>query len=148
VRISSINQAVSIAFYFLAAVSVAGLILFLRSIEKYTPHNVTIAKAGLRDAELTGYIVTYLLPFLVVSFNDWALSVSLGILLFVIAVLYIQSNLIHINPLLSLLGYHLFEVETEEGKVSALICRHPYVRTGSTLEVISLGDYVLVEKEK
>ena len=124
------------------------LVLFLRSVERYTAHDVIIAKTSLRDAELASYVVTYLLPFLVSSFSDWLSLLSLVILLLVIAVLYIQSNLIHINPMLNILGYHLFEVETGEGKVSALISKRSYVRSGSTIEAISLSDYVLLEKMK
>ena len=64
-----------------------------------------------------------------------------------IAVLYVRSNLIYINPILNLLGYRLFEVETESGKISALVCKRDYVKTGSPIAVVSPEDYILLEKK-
>ena len=92
------------------------------------------------------YIVTYLLPFLAVKMSDKMDLASLGLLLFVVGVLYVNSNLIHTNPILSMMGYHLFEIEDSEKKTSTLICKRQYVRTGSQLNAISIGDYILVEK--
>lgn len=142
------NLDVGIAFYLLAFLSGAGLVLFLKAVQRYTPHEILVAKTSTKDSELTGYVVTYLLPFLAFSTSNWTLLVSLGVLFAVIAILYVQSGMIHINPLLSILGYHLFDVETQEGKVSALISRRIYVRTGSALKVVSLSDYILMEKIK
>jgi hypothetical protein len=135
----------AVSFYTITLLSVAVLVLFIDSAKKYSPHNVTVTRVESRGAELTSYIVTYLLPFVAVSFSDLATTVSLAILLGVIAILYVQSNLIHINPLLNILGYHLFEAEIEGGKSTALISRNKYVRGGSTIEVVSLGDYVVME---
>lgn len=55
--------------------------------------------------------------------------------------------MIYINPILNIVGYHIFEIHDGNGKVTALICKRPYVRAGIDIKVISLGDYVLLEKE-
>ena len=140
------NLVAGLMFFLLAALCAVALALFLRSVQRYTPYDIVVAKTSARDSELTSYVVTYLLPFLAFSSSSWALLVSVAVLFTVIAVLYVQSGMIHINPLLSLLGYHLFDVETQEGKTSALICRHLYVRTGSTLKVVPLSDYIVMER--
>ena len=145
VRTSVENLALAVFFYALAVLSVTALVLFINTAKNYSPHNVVVARVESRGAELTSYIVTYLLPFVAVSLNDLATTVSLAILLGVIAIVYVQSNLIHINPLLNILGYHLFEAEIEGGKSTALISRNAYVRGGSTIEVVSLGDYIVME---
>ncbi|MCU1224677.1 MAG: hypothetical protein JWQ42_2770 [Edaphobacter sp.] len=92
------------------------------------------------------YIVTYLLPFLAIKLSDSMDIASLGLLLFVVGILYVNSNLIHTNPILSIMGYHLFEIEDENKKTTTLICKRSYVKTGSKIRVVSIGDYVLLEK--
>ena len=92
------------------------------------------------------YIVTYLLPFLAVKMNDKMDVASLGLFLSVVGVLYVNSNLIHTNPILSIMGYHLFEIEDSDRKTLTLICKRAYVRTSSELNAVSVGDYVLMEK--
>ncbi len=145
IRSSLESLPIALVFYAITGMSVITLTLFLNTVKQYSSHTVTVVKVESRDSEMTSYIVTYLLPFLVVSFNDPATTVSLAIMLGVIAIVYVQSNLIHINPLLNVLGFHLFEAETEDGKLTSLICKHTYVRTRSTLNVVSLGDYIMME---
>jgi hypothetical protein len=92
------------------------------------------------------YIVTYILPFLAIKLTDPADVISLGLLLVVVGILYVNSNLIHTNPVLSLMRYHLFEIEDGDKKAATLICKRIYVRVDSELRVVSVGDYVLLEK--
>jgi hypothetical protein len=105
-----------------------------------------IASVVSRDGDAMSYIVTYLLPFLAVNFKQVGDVVSLGIFIFVIGLLYVNTNMIYTNPALNLAGYHIFEVQDAEGKTTALVCKRTYIRTGSELDVVSLGDYVLMEK--
>ncbi|MCJ7766902.1 hypothetical protein MUP79_00725 [Candidatus Bathyarchaeota archaeon] len=140
------NQTVSLSLYVIAMISVLFLWLFLRYEKRFVSHSVIITRVSQRDADMMSYIVTYLVPFTSVSFNDLRNGIALCILLAVVAILYVRSNLIYVNPILNLLGYHLFEVESEDGKVSALISRRPYLRTPSTISVISLGDYAMLEE--
>jgi hypothetical protein len=122
------------------------LLFFLWYGKHLTPHNVTFTHVSPRDADTMSYIVTYLVPFVDISYTAVSKSIALGILLVVVAILYVSANLIYINPILNLLGYHIFEVESEGGKVSALICRHSYLRTPASINVISLGNYTMLEK--
>jgi hypothetical protein len=55
--------------------------------------------------------------------------------------------MIHTNPVLNIVGYHIFEIEDGNGKTTALICKRSYIRTNSEINAISLGDYVLLEKK-
>ena len=68
-------------------------------------------------------------------------------MLSVIGVLYANSNMIHTNPMLNIAGYHIFEIEDGDGNTMALVRERSYIRTGSELNVISIGDYVLLEKD-
>jgi len=135
----------------LVAISLLSLLFlarFMKSAKHLALFHVTIKRVVSRDAEVMAYIVTYLIPFLGISVSDLVDAVSLSIMLGLIAVLYVRSNLIYINPILSLWGYRLFEVETENGKISALVCKRDYVKTGSPIAVVSPEDYILLEKKE
>lgn len=64
-----------------------------------------------RDADAMSYVVTYLVPFVASTPSTSAGLLSLLLLYLVIALIYVQGNLIYINPVLSLLGFRLYEVE-------------------------------------
>jgi len=130
-----------------SGLSVVVLFVFLRNARKLTADRIKVDSVVSRDGDAMSYIVTYLLPFLAVKLNDVTDAASLGIVLFVIAILYVNSNMIYTNPVLNIAGYHIFEIQDAEGKTTALICKRAYVRTGSEIAVISVGDYVLLEKK-
>ncbi len=58
----------------------------------------------LRDGDVMSYIVTYLLPFLAVKLNDPTDLISIGIVFIVIGLLYVNSNMIHTNPVINIGG--------------------------------------------
>jgi hypothetical protein len=130
----------------ISAISIVVLWIFLRQARTLGADRVVIASVVSRDGDAMSYIVTYLLPFLAVNFKQVGDVVSLGIFIFVIGLLYVNSNMIYTNPALNIAGYHIFEVQDAEGKTTALVCKRTYIRTGSELDVVSLGDYVLMEK--
>ena len=93
------------------------------------------------------YIVTYLLPFLAVKLNDPTDVISLGMFFVIIGLLYVNSNMIHTNPVLNIFGYHIFEIEDSAGKTTALVSKRAYIRIDSEIDAVSIGDYVLLEKK-
>ncbi len=142
------NRVVSLSLLGVAIVSVLTLFGYLRVAHSLAPHGITVNDATSKDGDAMSYIVTYIIPFLDAPMNEPLKAISLGILFAVLGVLYINSNLIYTNPMLNLHGYHVFQIETTEGKVSALITRRSYIRAGSDFLVAPLGDYVLLEIEK
>ena len=144
--LNSSDAWVTLVFFGIAFGSIIVLFLFLRTYREITPYSVTLKSVSSRDSDAMSYIVTYLLPFLGISFKEVLSAVSFVIFIVVIGIIYVSSNMVYINPILSFRGYHLFEVEDEAGKVSALICKRPYVSAGSTINVVSLGDFAIMEK--
>jgi hypothetical protein len=130
-----------------AALSVVVLFVFLNTAQRLAADKIKVDSVVSRDGDAMSYIVTYLLPFLAVKLNDIIDVASLGIVLLVIAILYVNSNMIYTNPVLNIAGYHIFEIQDADGKTTALVSKRAYVRTGSEINVISAGDYVLLEKK-
>lgn len=131
----------------LTVISMGWLLLFLRRALGLARVSIEITRATSRDGDIVSYIVSYLLPFLAIDFSRLADVASLAVLLVVIALLYVHSNLIYVNPLLAALGYHLAEIEESNGKVSILVSRRPYVRPNTRLRVIPAGDLISVEAQ-
>ena len=63
-----------------------------------------------KNSESIGYIATYIIPFLFQSFNGFYEYISVLFLLVIIYRIYINSTLLLINPILSIL-YNLYEIE-------------------------------------
>ena len=136
---------VSGALIIISLGSVAILRLYLNLAAKLEPSFLNAQRTQPRGSETAGYIVTYLIPFVGLDLQSSSDLVALGALLAVIGFLHVNSNLFYINPVLNLLGFHLFEVDTEGGKPSALLTKRSYIQPGERLRVVSLGNYVLME---
>ena len=96
------------------------------------------------DAEATSYIVTYVIPFLALPSDTWEHGVALVILYLVLCILYVTTNMVHINPMLNLLGFHLYQI-TEAGNEYALIARRR-VRRGEYIKACKISSEVLLGK--
>lgn len=66
-----------------------------------------------RNSESIGYIATYIIPFIFQSFNTWYEIFAFIFLMIIIYRIYVNSNLLLINPILSF-KYSIFEIEYEE----------------------------------
>ena len=98
-----------------------------------------------RDGEAMSYIVTYIIPFLALPADDRDKGAALVVFFVTLAVIYVNSQMIHINPMLNLAGFHLYEVATEDGSDSYIISRRR-IRRGATVKVVSLTDDIYFEK--
>lgn len=135
------------AYYMIgvAAVSVLLLLIYLKRSSTLAVDHITIERISGKDTEALSYIVVYLVPFLDIKLDEVTSAISLLLLLLVLAVIYVNSNLIYINPTLNLLGYHLFEIELEEGKTSALLSKRRFIERRTAISVVSLGEQILLE---
>lgn len=75
------------------------------------------------SGEALSYIVTYIIPFL--DFEASKDLVPLLILLGVIGVVYVNSNLLYTNPILSLFGIRIFEVTLDSERKLMLMTWKP-----------------------
>ena len=99
----------------LSIVGIVGIVVLLRNLKKNLPNGqtVTVTKISNRNSEAIGYIATYIVPFLASDFSSWFECVVFVVLMGLIYVIYTNSNMILINPLLSI-WYSLLEIEYKE----------------------------------
>lgn len=75
--------------------------------------NVILKEVQNRNSESIGYIATYILPFIFQSFSTWYEILAFIFLMAIIYRIYVNSNLLLINPILSF-RYSIFEIDYEE----------------------------------
>jgi hypothetical protein len=93
-----------------AVISALAFLLFIRLAREGGPFRATVEDVEPRDGDLAAYVATYLLPFVVVFGVTIQDVIALGLFLFFIGVLWINSRMIYLNPLLALAGYHIYVV--------------------------------------
>lgn len=103
---------------FLIAISIFSLLgckILFSNLQKNVANgdNVKIVNISNRNSESMGYIATYIIPFMFQKFNTVYEYFALFFLLFIIYRIYINSNLLLINPILNF-KYSIFEIDYEE----------------------------------
>jgi hypothetical protein len=116
-----------------------------------SPVTARVTAIQRKDSEVMAYVVTYLLPFVAIDFDKPGKQIATDgatflALVAMLALVYVNSNLIHINPTLNVFGYHVYEVETEGGGKHTLICKRPRLLAGTQLSVVAVGDDIFMEK--
>ena len=142
------NRIVAVTAVAMTLVGLAGLILFFGwSIPGREPTTLTPIDVRRADSEVMAYIVSYVMPFLALGFEELRQIVALAIFLMVIAIIYVNSGMIHINPILNLMGYRLYEVVTKDGATFAVLSRTRLVR-GERVSVVRVGDDLCVARRR
>jgi len=129
-------------------VGLSGLITMLLYFLVVTPaKNIFDEKVtlSLHDAlPILSYIASYLIPFVAFPLEGWQQITAVLVFITVLLVVYVNSNMIYINPMLNLIGYHLYEVTLEHSELSHyLIIRHRIVR-GERLQLVKIGDGIFL----
>lgn len=96
----------------LLGTAMVGLAGFLLSAALTTTDRHRVLEAEQRDGDVAAYAATYLLPFLTVAEGGWRDVLALAIFIAIIGILYVNSSMVYVNPILAACGYHLYRVKT------------------------------------
>jgi hypothetical protein len=83
---------------------------------------VGIKKASRLDKETLAFLVTYALPLIAKGGENTHLA-ALLVFVAVVGVVLVQLQILHVNPLLGVLGFHFYEIETANGDVALALSR-------------------------
>lgn len=136
------------AAYVFAGLGLGSLLvffIFMKTANTLAATEITVSEHVARDGDSMSYIVTYLVPFLDIHFDEFSNVVGLLIIFLVLGVLYVNSNLIYTNPVLNIIGFHIFDVHTDEDRPIVLITRKSFLKSNTKLRIVLLGDYVGLE---
>ena len=109
-------------------------------------HSLKITSARPRDGDVLAYIASYLVPFASVTASSTRQQAAVGIFIGLIAVLYVRTQMFYVNPILALVGYRIYEVDSTGGTPLVLICRRRFIAPDTTLPAIRISDYIWREK--
>ncbi len=123
----------------------AWLLLFLRWVHQTAPRSLEVNSVERKDAEVIAYLLTYIFPFLELKIADLSHLLSLGVFFLVLMILNVNANLIHINPVFNLLGYHIYEIKDGEKLTQTLISKSSRLRQGKQLRAVMIGDDLFME---
>lgn len=93
-------------------VGIVGVAVLFNNLKKSLPNGqtVTITKISNRNSEAIGYIATYIVPFMASDFLSWFECIVFVVVMGLIYVIYTNSNMILINPILNI-KYSLLDIE-------------------------------------
>ena len=106
-----------------------------RAVQKVQPH----------EADVLNYIAAYIIPFVTLPFNNWANGLAVVILLTTLGTVYVQSNMIAVNPTLSFLGFHLYEVIFKDDEHSHIVISRRTIVVGQPITVASLRNVLYLQ---
>jgi hypothetical protein len=106
------------------------------------PHDITVASSEDTGGEVSGYLASYLLPFVTLPSPGWRDLVGYALFLIVALVIYVRSNLVRVNPTLYLLGYRVLAIEYGCTKKQFLVTRVA-PQDGDTVSVVDAAGVLL-----
>ncbi|ESQ79292.1 hypothetical protein [Asticcacaulis sp. YBE204] len=136
---------VALALVALAIVLIVIMVSLLRYCRKHLERSkfkVTSIEAA--DREYITFILLYLSPLFTAQFGD--LNWHILIPTMIIFILVISTGYgYHFNPLLGLLGWHFYKVNTDEGVAYVLITKMELRSARQCLTVGQLTEYIVID---
>jgi hypothetical protein len=136
-----------------AVLSAGAFLLFIFVVRKGGPFRATVDEVEPQDAELAAYVATYLLPFVVVFGATLQDVIAIGLFLFFIGLLWVNSGMIYLNPLLAAIGYHVYVARVTpvgagpDGAIprTFLLSRRSDLRAGDEVRPSTISRGVLID---
>jgi hypothetical protein len=128
--------------------SVGVTLLYLGYMRHTLPYQQeTVSNFSPHDADVMSYIASYLVPFVTFPLGGGKQIATLLIFIAVLMIIYVRSNMIYINPVLNIFGYHLYEIEVgpHSQRSHYYIARKPLER-GHEIRFVVLSDDIYLEK--
>lgn len=123
VRLEGGHPWAAIGMSVVAVMLVIALSRMVTQRSKLSPSPYLLVSVRDDTAQVPAYLITYLFPFVFlqdVSKND---LVVYCVFMALVVVLAARTQLVLVNPLLLLLGLHLYEIETKNGTKAILLSR-------------------------
>ncbi len=91
-----------------------------------------------KEADVLNYIAAYIIPFVTFPFDNWANAIAVAILLGTLGMVYVNSNLIAVNPMLSLMRFKLYEVTFAGDEEAHLVISNRTISKGRPITVAKM----------
>ena len=142
------NQSTTWAYRLLGAAAILSVIMLIAVMVSHRQDRgpeLVVAHARPQDADVLAYIASYLIPFFALDLSHRHQAIAFGTFLLVLMLVYVNSSMIFVNPLLTIVGYHTFEIEDTDGNTYALIAHRHDVLPGAKLRPSQITRYLRLE---
>lgn len=139
------SQTTWIVLVAIAAASVVGLVIVMAAKRNEQGPLLRVEHSRPKDGDVLAYTATYLVPFLGVDLTKLEGAVVLAGFLLVLGVVYVNSDMLFVNPLLNIAKYHSFWVTDEDGHEYSLITRRTELEPKQEITPAQVGRYVRLE---
>ena len=130
-----------------------GLFLIISLALFFIVHSVRNSREGFfpkikdydtQSSVLTQYLLVYIFPFILLDFSEPINWVAFVVFFLLIGDLQIRHNQIHINPVLSWMGYEIYKVEGEDSEISVLLSTEPPNIGTPSIQAVKLSEDVYI----
>lgn len=130
-----------VSILLLALINSVWFVIFYIS-KSWTVSEYTVKKSVNRTSDALNYIIAYIVTFIGFKFNTWQDYLSLAILLVIIFFIYVNSDLIFVNPMLNVIGFKIISVEVKEGGEIVLITKNSTLKDDDKIAVKNITDNI------
>ena len=120
------------------------LVIWKSSINGKERFSFQVASAETADRESLGFIFLYILPLIRSSIVEINLLI-LAIILIIFVILTATGYDYHFNPIMRLMGWHFYKVNTKEGVTYTFITKEQLRNTVRDFRAIQLTEYVILD---
>jgi len=150
VRASATSVTAEWVFGGLAISGLVGLALVGSAVLARQTRSVEITDVEPQGEQVAAYVASYIIPLATLGFAHWQDDVVLGSFIALIGLIYVQAMLIHLNPLLPLIGLRVFRVRyTTAGAGSSaaqaegvIVTRSPSLAVGDRAQIRMFGSAI------
>ncbi|MDI6719551.1 MAG: hypothetical protein QMD46_08085 [Methanomicrobiales archaeon] len=121
-------------------------------VKRTTRESYHVVNVENKAKDALNYVIPYIISFISLDLSKWQDSIALAILLVIIFVVYVQSELLYINPLLFFFGYSLYSLEVckpslgcEETKTEITIIAKRKISKSDRIEVWEIDEGIAWE---
>lgn len=126
---------------------IPNIILFflIRYVRNFNKEKVLIKKTENKTSNSLNYVVAYFIAFLSFNFEKYQDIIIFFILIFIIFIIYINSDLLFINPILNLFGYNFYETVLDDGRKIMILSKQKDLRINSSIYIRNLSNIFYIE---
>ncbi|MCH5555732.1 hypothetical protein [Pseudomonas syringae] len=118
--------------------------VIVRAAKKFQRLPITIQKSKSADKEVLGFFVAYALP--LIFRGDAAPDIGAWIIAgFMLVLVLWTTHALQVNPVLGVIGFHFYEVETKEGITYLLITRKAINNLKNINSVVQITEYGILD---
>jgi len=139
--------ALSIFWLFLSILSLISLYLVISVRRSKEPEPKPVKGVDNKNDAITSYILVYIFPFVVLDLSQMINWISFLVFFIVIGIIQVRSNNLYVNPILGIVGYDIYEVETTEGTLTVLTSEELTNQT-EAIAAIEISNGVFITKPK